>query len=140
MNRYIPTERDAREGLRQHLLDRALAARQRYGPHIGAEQALALVADRAVVRYPATICFDGAALRPGEFGFAEVVADDAGRRIRLYLHDRLTGAPQRWPLAIAYHIPPINYHDIATHDDCVAYGACLLGLHPADYQQALAAL
>ena len=119
------------------MLDRALAARRRYGPRIDPEKALALLADRAVVRYPATVCFDSAPLRPGEFGFAKVVADDAGRRIRLYLHDRLAAAPQRWPFAIAYHIPPINYHDIATHDDCVACGACLLGLDPAEYERML---
>ncbi|MCA9284909.1 MAG: hypothetical protein KDA22_06840 [Phycisphaerales bacterium] len=135
-----PTEDDARTSLRDHLLAKAAAARAAHGPAIDSATVQRLLADRSVVRYPTELVFDAARLRPGEFAFAEPRGSHPRDGFRLAVHPYFERRPEDWPLLVAYHIPPINYGDVATSEDCECFGAALVGLDREAYYRRLCAL
>ena len=131
------TEHDGRSALRDHLSEKAAAARARYGPDIDAAAILRIVDDRDIVRYPVGVRFDAAALETGEFAHAVPLGDHPQKGFCLFVHPAFESQPGLWPLLIAYHIPPINYGDIADSEDCEHFGAALLGLDLDTYYLAL---
>lgn len=137
---YIPTERDAKAGLRDHVLERAELARARYGPVIDDGAILRILDDRDIVRYPAGVRFDAEALRPGEFAWAAPMGEHPRDGFCIFVHPRYERQRELWPLILAYHLPTINYADIASSDDCELFGATLLGLDIEDYYAQLCVL
>ncbi len=137
---HHPTEDDGKMALRDHVVERALIARQRYGPTIDHDAILKILDDRAIVRYPVGIRFDTEGLQPGEFAHAEPLAEHAKGGFCLFVHPALQSRAADIALAVAYHIPPINYGDIVEPEDCEAFGAALLGMERESYYQALCAL
>lgn len=137
---YIPNERDAKAGLRDHVVDRARLARTRYGPIIDDAAILRVLDDREIVRYPTGIRFDAAPLRAGEFAWAAPMGELPREGYCIFVHPRFERQRDLWPVVIAYHLPTINYGDIASSDDCELFGATLLGLDVEDYYNQLCAL
>jgi hypothetical protein len=135
-----PRERDGRMALSGHVADKATAARLRYGQSIDSEAIARMLADREVVRYPAAVVFDEAPLEPGEFAYARPFGDHPAEGFQLVVHPCFRDRPETWPLLIAYHIPTINYGDIATSEDCELYGATLLGMDRDEYYRRLCTL
>jgi hypothetical protein len=135
-----PTEADGKRALRDHVLERAHIARTKYGPTIDVEAIMRLLDDRTVVRYPVGIRFDATGLRIGEFAYAEPLAEDPKQGFCLFVHPAFEARREILPLLIAYHIPPVNYGDIAEPEDCEAFGAALLGLSVESYYQRLCEL
>lgn len=133
-----PTASEGREALRDHLLARALEARQRYGPAIDADAVLAMLNDRRHVRHPTALCFDDEPLAPGEFAWP--VPHEATGGYRLHVHPALERRRELWPAVVAYYLPLINYGPIVDHDDCLCYGAALLDLSPAEFEGTLRGL
>ncbi len=133
-------EHDARLALSDHVAEKALAARGRHASLADAAALQRLLDDREAVRYPTALVFDAAPLEPGEFALAEAIGDHPADGFRLVVHPSLRDRPEDLPLAVAYHIPPINYGDIASPDDCELFGAALLGLEREAYYQRLCAL
>ncbi|MCA9003044.1 MAG: hypothetical protein KDB61_14055 [Planctomycetes bacterium] len=129
------TEQDGYEALRGHLLERALQAKVRY-PSPWDETALRqLLADPEVVRFPTALVFDDRNLIPGEFAHAEPRGERAADGFLLAVHPHFQ---DRWPdlaYLVAYHIPSINYLDVATHREAELFGAALLGLEIEAYYQ-----
>lgn len=138
--RHTPTEHDAKAGLRDHVLERARAARERHGPIIDDAAILRVLDDRTVVRYPTGVRFDASPLRAGEFAWAAPLGEHPKDGFCLFVHPIFERRRDLWPLLIAYHIPPINYGDIASAEDCEAFGAALLGLDVEAYYDELCAL
>jgi hypothetical protein len=134
------TEHDGRMALRDHVLEKARAARGRHGPVIDHDAILRLLDDREVVRYPVGVRFDAGTLRPGEFAHAEPLGDHPSRGFCLFIHPLFEHRREVWPLLIAYHIPPVNYGEIAGAGDCELFGATLLGLEADEYYRALCTL
>lgn len=135
--KHIPTEREGREALLAHMIERAEDARRRHGPHIGADEILAILADPRCLRHPTTLAFDDEPLEAGEFAYPQPVEEPSGRRWRLCLRPDLEPRREHWARAAAYYIPLINYGPIVTHEDCLAFVAALLGETPADCERAL---
>jgi hypothetical protein len=135
-----PTESDGKRALRDHAIERARLARHRHGPTFDSGSILRLLDDREFVRYPVGIRYDATGLQRGEFGHAEPLADHPRGGFCLFLHPALESLPELLPLAIAYHIPPVNYGDITEAEDCEAFGATLLGMDTDEYYSRLCAL
>lgn len=134
------TEADGRRALQDHVADKAMEARLKYGLYIDAETIVAMLDDVEVVRYPTGLRFDGEALLPGEFAHAQPIDDHPSGGFCIFLHPWFEQMPDAWPLLIAYHVPSINYGDIATADDAELYGATLLGMDVDAYYNALCEL
>lgn len=134
---HIPSEDEGKRALRDHVLDRARVARAKHGPSISAEIMLRLLSDPEVVRYPVSIRFDALGLQPGEFAHAEPIGKHPRDGFTLFVHPSLQARPEILPLVMAYHVPPINYGDIAEPEDCEAFGAALLNLPVAEYYRRL---
>lgn len=134
------SEQDGRVALRDHLLTKAGEARLRSRGVIDGPAIMRLLDDRSVVRYPTGVRFSADALRPGEFAHAEALGAHPRDGFCLFVHPCFANRPQTWPALIAYHIPPINYGDIATPEDCEQFGAALLGQDPETYYRTLCAL
>jgi len=135
-----PTEADGRQALRDHLLDKAAAARERHPDLAAGTAALALLNDREVVRYPAGLRFDAGLLQPCEFGWAMALGEHPREGFCIVVHPAFELRPETWATILAYYIPPINYGDIATPEDCEAFGAALLGIEAEQYYDTLCAL
>jgi hypothetical protein len=134
------SEDDGREALRDHVIQKAQAARLKYGLHIDAEVIMKMLDDREVVRYPTGVRFDAGPLQPGEFAYAQPLGARPADGYCLYVHPHFERQPEILPLLIAYHIVDINYGEIATAAEAELFGATLLGLEVDTYYQALCAL
>lgn len=135
-----PTEHDGKIALREHAIDKAYAARTRHGPTIDLASIHSILEDRELVRFPVRVLFDARDLQPGEFAHAHPVGAHPRDGFILFVHPSLQHRDDVLPAALAYHIPPINYGDIADADDCLVFGAALLGLSVDAYYQRLCEL
>jgi hypothetical protein len=134
------TEHDGRLALRDHVLERATVARAKHGPAIDASAIMRVLEDREVVRYPMGVRFDALGLNPGEFAHAEPLGEHPRQGFCLFVHPAFEARRDLWPVLIAYHIPPVNYGDIAEAEDCELFGATLLGLGVDEYYDVLCEL
>jgi hypothetical protein len=134
------TGEDAKRSLRDHLVDKAMAARLKYGLYIDTETIFKMLDDREVVRYPTGVRFDAEPLEPGEFALAQPLGDDPKQGYCLFIHPWFEPQREILPLLIAYHIPDINYGEVATSAEAELFGATLLGLEVDAYYQALCEL
>ena len=135
-----PTEQDGRIALRDHLLDKAAQARARLGGEVDGVAILRILDDKAVVRYPTGVRFDAGGLRPGEFAHACPLGEHPRDGFCIFVHPCFHARPETWAALIAYHLPPINYGDIVTPEDCEQFGAALLGMDPDTYYRTLCTL
>lgn len=131
------TEEAGCEALHGHLVDKALAARAKYGPKIDHNAILAILADREVVRYPTCLRYDAAPLQTGEFAFAQPIGKQAADGYFLCVHPHFRDRPDALPLLVAYHLVSINYGPIATHEEAELFGATLLGMEVDAYYEKL---
>jgi len=136
---HQPTEQDGRRALRDHVLDRAWLARRRHGPVIDHAAMLRILDDREIVRYPVGLRFDSSELRAGEFAHAFQLSEQARGGFCLFVHPVFEARHDLLPLLIAYHLPAINYGDVAESEDCEAFGAALLGMDADEYYLRLCA-
>ncbi|MAE67845.1 MAG: hypothetical protein CMJ18_26625 [Phycisphaeraceae bacterium] len=135
------TEEDGRRSLAEHIVEKANAARLKYGLYIDADVISRMLDDREVVRYPTGLRFDAEALQKGEFAFAQPLGSQPSEGFCLFVHPWFENQPEALPLLIAYHIPVINYGDtVVTREETELYGATLLGLEIEQYYQALCEL
>ena len=134
------TADDALVALRDHVEEKALAARQRYGGTVDEPVMRRMLEDRSVVRYPTRLQFDAEPLEPGEFAYAHPLSEKADDGFQLFVHPMLENDPGMLPLAIAYHVVRINYGEIVTHEEAELFGATLLGMDQEEYYQALCKL
>ncbi|MHC4446278.1 MAG: hypothetical protein ACYSXF_00540 [Planctomycetota bacterium] len=135
----IDTEQ-AKRAFHEHLVDKAMAARLKYGLYIDAAAILQMLKDPEVVRYPTTVLFDASPLQPHEFAYSQPLGFHASDGYALCIHPFFKPQREILPLLIAYHIPTINYGGIVEADDAELYGTTLLGLEADTYYQALCEL
>jgi hypothetical protein len=131
------TEHDGRIALRDHITERASLARSRYGPLVDDVAIMRVLEDREIVRYPMGVRFDATPLQKEEFGFAMPMGVHPRDGFCLFIHPMFEQQRDLWPLLIAYHIPPVNYGDIADAADCELFGSVLLGMTLDAYYQML---
>ena len=134
------TEEAGLEALRGHVVQKALEARRRHGPGFDRESLGRMLADAEIVRFETELRFDAAPLQRGEFGWAEPRGDDPREGFVLVLHPALEERSELLPLAVAYHVPSINYLDVATRHEAELFGAALLGLGVEEYYRKVCAM
>ena len=130
----------AKQAFHEHLVDKATAARFKYGLYIDTDAILKMLGDETVVRYPTTLVFDASPLQPHEFAYPQPIGFHASDGYALCLHPYFRPQRELWPLLIAYHLPVINYGSIVETSEAELYGATLLGLEVEAYYQALCEL
>ncbi|NNF43653.1 MAG: hypothetical protein HKN62_11535 [Phycisphaerales bacterium] len=134
------SEASAREAFLGHLVDKATAARMKYGLYIDAEAIVKMLADSDVLRYPASLVFDAGPLQPHEFACVQPLGFHAADGYAICLHPAFRDQPEIWPLLISYHVPAINYGQIVDTTAAEIYGSTLIGLDREAYYQALCEL
>lgn len=115
-------------------------ARGRYGPEFSRSDIEAMLQDPEVVRFSTRLAFSAEALRPGEFGHAEPSTLGPKGGFTLWLHPALEESVELLPLLVGYHIPSINYLDIAGPTEAELFGATLSGLEGEEYYTRLCQL
>jgi len=134
------TEADGYEALRAHLVERARAARARHGPWDDPAAVERLLADPEVVRFATRLRFDASGLLDGEFAWARPRGTGPRDGFDLLVHPRFDGRPEALAALVAYHVPSINYLDVATRVEAELFGATLLGMDVDAYYERVCAL
>ena len=131
------TAEDARQSMQAHVALKGAEIHAKYGPHIGWNELLAILADRSCVRYPCEIVFDSAGLEPGEFAHPTAKSDQPEAGFTIFVHPLLLLQADRVPSLVLYQLVLVNYGDFASADDAETFGANALGLSKDDYYHAL---
>ena len=131
------TAEDGLRALRDHVVETAQRARQRYGGRIDDAAMRRMLSDERVVRYPVELRFDAQPLEPGEFAYVEPIGTHPAQGFVLYVHPRFRDRPDLLPLLIAYHLVRVNYGNVATYEEAELFGSTLLGLDRDAYYERL---
>lgn len=130
----------AQRAFHDHLIQKAHAARLKYGLYIDAEVIVQMLSDSDVVRYPTTLHFDKSMLQPHEFGHAHPLGFHSADGFALFIHPAFARHSEALPLLVAYHIPSINYGRVVDAEGAELFGATLVGMEAEAYYQALCEL
>ncbi len=131
------TAEDARQSMQAHVALKGAEIHAKYGPHIGWNELLAILADRSCVRYPCEIVFDSAGLQPGEFAHPMAKTERPEAGFTIFVHPLLLLQLDRVPSLVLYQLVLVNYGDFASADDAETFGANALGVSKDDYYRAL---
>ena len=134
------TEEDGRRALRDHVIEKALVAREKYGESIDESTLGELLADPEVVRYPTSIRFDAEPLEAGEFAYVEPLGPKPSDGFCVVVHPRYQGRGHVVPLLVLYQLVRVNYGEIASHEEAELFGATVLGKDVDDYYETLCRL
>ena len=132
-----PSPEQAQESLREHVIARAQRARQARAVSPDAAAVIAMLDERACVRYPVGVRFDAQPLRPGEFACLEALGELPSDGYCLFIHPMFEPVDDLLPLLIAYYIPTVNYGEVASHAEAELFGATLTGLDLEEYYKIL---
>jgi len=131
------TASDARESLSSHVAAKGSEIREKYGPSIGWKEIHLILEDRACVRYPCEIVFDGGPLYPGEFAHPIAKGDHPEDGFLMHIHPFFMTQPDRLAYLICYQLVLVNYGGFASPDDAETFGAAVLGMEKDEYYQIL---
>ncbi|HEY9012157.1 MAG TPA: hypothetical protein VIN06_14175 [Devosia sp.] len=127
----------AKESLTTHVRTKGAEIFVKYGPQIGEPELTALLRDRSAVRYPCTIAFDAAPLRPGEFAYPVPNGEKPEDGFRLCVHPHYRTQPALVPYLVLYQLVAVNYGEFASPEDAEEFGAAALGVDRERYYQVL---
>lgn len=133
MKKIEPTEEDGYEALRNHIVNRAIACREKYGTELTWEVVQRILVDGDFVRFPVKVAFDDTHLQRGEFAIPVPLGESAKDGFVLCIRPCFEGNDAALVPLVLYHIPSINYLDIATHVEAELFGAAMLGLEIDEY-------
>lgn len=135
-----PTIAEAKRSLNDHVADKGMELRAKFGPQIGWRELQELLKDRTIVRYPCEIDFGTEGMLEGEFAYPHAKGEkpEDGYVIRVHPHfmTRLQVVPQ----LVLYQLVAVNYGDFASPEDAETFGAAALGLEPDAYYESLCQL
>ncbi len=131
---------DARQSLTAHVEAKGIEAFTKFGPQIGWNELQRLLEDRALVRYPCEIVFDGTPLMPGEFAFPAQKGDSPEEGFTLFVHPAFAPSLDRVPALVLYHVVAVNYGEFASADEAETFGAAALGMTRDEYYAVLCAV
>lgn len=134
------TAEDFQQSLNAHVAAKGDEACEKYGPHIGWNELLQVLEDRALVRYPCSIVFDAAPLQEGEFAHPVAIGESPEEGFKIYVHPYFMTQLGKVPHLVLYQLVLVNYGEFASADDAEAFGARALGLSKDAYYQALCEL
>lgn len=134
------TADDARTSLNAHVAAKGAEIFEKYGPHIGLTQLKAILADRACVRYPCELEFNGARLNPGEFAHPEPKGESPAEGFTLYVHPIYLTQLAMVPYLALYQLVAVNYGEFASPDDAETFAAAALGVPRDEYYETVCEL
>lgn len=131
---------DARRSLNDCVAAIGAEIRAQYGPRIGWNQLLQILADRRCARYPCEIGFDAAPLQAGEFAHPVAKGNRPEDGFTIYVHPFFMTQLGQVPLLVLYQLVLVNYGAFASPDDAETFGAAALGLAKDEYYHTLCQL
>ncbi|MCP4487200.1 MAG: hypothetical protein GY820_07770 [Gammaproteobacteria bacterium] len=143
------TPEEQREAMNLHLRHKAQEIIEKFGANITFDVLQEILQDRKFVRYPVNIVYDSARVEMGLFITTEMILADpnrepddddeyikqADRHYDFIVHQYFKGQPEKLAPLIMYHLPTVNYGDIATYEDAEVFAAALLQMDQDDYYQ-----
>ncbi len=138
--RHVLTVEEGKKAFAHHVIEKALALREKYGPAFDERALEALLNDRDCVRYPTYVAFDSSKIERGFFSAVEAVPGSPANAHTVYLHETLRRRPQDIANALLYQLVVVNYGDIATREEAELFGSTALGLTQEEYYQQLCRL
>ena len=135
-----PTTADAKRSLNDHVADKGMEVRAKYGPTIGWKEIQQVLLDRTLVRYPCEISFSAEDLREGEFAYPHQIGDKPEDGFIIRVHPIFLTQLKLVPYLVLYQLVAVNYGDFATADDAETFGAEALGLDKEEYYEAICQL
>ncbi|HZL41907.1 MAG TPA: hypothetical protein VFD66_01350 [Verrucomicrobiae bacterium] len=133
------TADDARQSLNAHVAAKGAELREKY-PHMGWQELLRVLEDRACVRYPCDIVFEAAPLQPGEFAHPVGRGERPEDGFTIYIHPFFLTRLAEVPCLVLYQLVLVNYGPFASASDAEAFGAAALGLSVDEYYECLCGL
>ena len=134
------TADDAKQSLTAHVAAKGEEIFAKYGPQIGWNELQQILNDRACVRYPCEIVFDGSQLNAGDFAHPVPKGEHPEDGFTMYVHPVLMTQLSRVPHAVLYPLVVVNYGEFASPDDAETFGAAALGMDREEYYQTLCRL
>lgn len=134
------TAEDGRKAFAHHVIEKALALREKYGPVINEGVLRAILNDRDFVRYPTRVEFDASKIEPGFFACVEAVSGSPTNEHIIFLHESLRGRPEDIANTLLYQLVVVNYGEIATREEAELFGSTALGLTQEEYYRKLCCL
>ena len=134
-----PTEEDGYEALRNHIVNRAIACREKYGTELTWPLVQEILKDGDFVRFPVEVVFTDEGLHRGEFAIPVPKGETAKDGFALCVRPMFEGNEEALVFLVLYHIPSINYLDIVTHVEAELFGAAMLGLEIDEYYRRICA-
>jgi len=131
------TADDARQSLNAHVGAKGEEIFSKYGPRIGWKELRLILEDRACVRYPCEIVFDGGPLGAGEFAHPLPKGRSPEDGFTMFVRPFFMTQLERVPYLVLYQLMLVNYGEFASADDAETFGASALGISKDDYYAAL---
>jgi len=131
------TADDAKESLTSHVFAKGGELREKYGPKIGRNELIAILADRSVCRYPCEIAFDAGPLQEGEFVYPMARGELPEEGFTIFVHPFFETHPDRVPFMVLYQLVVVNYGEFVSPLDAETFGAAALGISKDEYYQIL---
>ena len=143
------TQQELRESMNLHLRQKAQEIIDKYGSAITFSVLQDILQDRKFVRYPVNIIYDSARIEAGLFIKTEMMLSDQGhqtdedseyvkpieRSYDFIVHEYFEGQPDKLLPLILYHLPTVNYGDIATYEDAEVFASALMQMEQDNYYQ-----
>ncbi len=124
---------EAVAALSNHAAEAAQRAREALGANLDAANLDAFLSDRACLRLPTELRFDGLGLDPHQFAHPAFLTENGERRCVLHIRPEYENLPDTHACIVAYMAAAINYGGAASPELCEAYGAALMGMDTVDF-------
>ena len=135
------TPEDGKKALLHHVVEKAIALREKYGNFIDFSTLERILEDRDFVRYPTRMEFSSQSIDDGFFAIAEPVSiDDPSQGYVIYIHEHFKNKLGDVPALVLYQLVIVNYGDIVTGEEAELFGATVLGMEKEEYYQLLCTL
>lgn len=135
-----PTIAEAKRSLNDHVADKGLELRAKFGPQIGWRELQEVLKDRTIVRYPCEIDFGTEGLLEGEFAYPHPKGQTPEEGFIIRVHPHFMTRLQVVPQLVLYQLVSVNYGDFASPEDAETFGAAALGLEPDAYYESICQL
>jgi hypothetical protein len=134
------TADDAKQSLTTHVASKGEELCEKYGPGLGWADLQVVLQDRAYVRYPCEIQFDGSPLEAGEFAHPVAKSSKPEDGFTMYVHPVYMLDLAHVSYLVLYQLVAVNYGAFASAEDAELFGANALGISRDEYYATLCEL
>jgi hypothetical protein len=134
------TDQDAKQSLTAHVEAKGIEVFVKYGPRLDWGELQRLLGDRAFVRYPCEIVFDGGQLLPGECAHPIQKGANPEEGFTMCVHPMFMLQLERVAYLVLYQLVAVNYGEFASFEEAETFGAAALGLTRDEYYAELCRL